>query len=54
MSEPNLIFSRAGFDVGDVLPQTSVENARIMAEQMRNAVYGLRIRMRGRRSTSRR
>jgi diguanylate cyclase (GGDEF)-like protein len=26
-----------------VLPQTSVENARIMAERMRNAVYGLRI-----------
>ena len=26
-----------------VLPQTSVENARIMAERMRHAVYGLRI-----------
>jgi diguanylate cyclase (GGDEF)-like protein len=26
-----------------VLPQTSVENARIMAERMRNSVYGLRI-----------
>jgi diguanylate cyclase (GGDEF)-like protein len=26
-----------------LLPQTSVENARIMAERMRNAVYGLRI-----------
>ena len=26
-----------------LLPQTSIENARIMAERMRNAVYGLRI-----------
>jgi diguanylate cyclase (GGDEF)-like protein len=26
-----------------LLPQTSVENARIMAERMRNSVYGLRI-----------
>jgi diguanylate cyclase (GGDEF)-like protein len=32
-----------GEEFAVLLPQTSVENARIMAERMRNAVYGLRI-----------
>lgn len=32
-----------GEEFAVVLPQTSVEHARIMAERMRHAVYGLRI-----------